>query len=163
MFRLLIAGGLAAVLAGCSPTSPPTDTTVSPTVPEGKVGATTSATPDQTRPVRVEPLPHEEYPAEVDGYSLVWLMGASAYDRGTDDRISVLPRPAKLPVDQWSEGIQNDHQELRPGVWCYVIDGDDVCMVNGTSGRLWMVIDRFETLSLDELAAWTEQFGNEIP
>lgn len=168
LMRTLLAGAaglaLTAALTGCTPTE---GTSPAPTTP---VSATSQAgepsepgAPTYVDPVEIGPPDEDDFPAEVDGWTFEQIIVATVYNRvtdGTDERISVLPSVFAQPARQWDEGLDHDHEELRPGVFCYIgPEGDDSCTANGTAGRLYWTIDRFDTLTLDELAAWTEKFA----
>lgn len=152
--------------ASPEPTAPETTSLGQPTEtnePTDSVEPTESGEPTYVDPVEIGPPDEDDFPAEVDGWTFEQIIVATVYNRvtdGRDERISVLPRIFKEPARQWSEGLDHDHQELHPGVFCYVgPEGDDSCTANGPSGRLYWIIDRFDTLTLDELAAWTEKFA----
>ncbi|WP_040283784.1 hypothetical protein [Tessaracoccus massiliensis] len=167
---VLLAG--AGLLLGCTPSGQESP------APSPVVTEESTATSSPSEPT-VEPspelsgdigrLPDEEYPAEIDGYTLVWTAGAPSYDieRATvaeSERISVLPTSWAEPAGE-DYGVQmNNPEELRPGVWCYVDSFErETCHFNGSSGRSWGAVDEFDTLTFDELAAWCELFAAEVP
>lgn len=117
----------------------------------------------------LDPLPDEAFPSEIDGYTLVWTVGAPSYDiqRATvaeSERISIMPHSRAIPAGEFYSPESDDSSELLPGIWCFIDTlGREACALNGTSGRLWVAIDEFETLTFDELAAWSDAFSKEIP
>lgn len=169
---LLLVGGL----LGCTPTDGPT---VSPSPEESVPAPTPSSSPEPpvsteetsgvTAPVPADPVPDDEFPAQVGEYTLVWTAGAASYDidRGSaadSDRIAIAFEHMIQPAAEAFEGVGLGHEELRPGVWCYLNSrGADRCAFNGTTGRLWTATDMFDSLTPDELAEWTELFAAEIP
>lgn len=156
-----LVGGLVAValLAGCTPST----TTAADTPTTGPSTAPISAKGSEY----VEPLPRDQYPAEVDGWKLGFALAVPVYDK-PDERIVIAIRSRAIPASEVFEGVDANHQELRPNVWCYTAPdgpskGQHNCNTNGTSGRQWGTIDMFETLTLDELADWTAKFAPQIP
>ncbi|GAA4888510.1 hypothetical protein GCM10025789_00940 [Tessaracoccus lubricantis] len=165
--RLVIGIGAASLvtLAGCSPDDPP--------APTGGVDSSapispSAGTPGETvEPVEMEKLTEDQYPAKVGRFELAWVLGAPVYDVADDanpERIAVDARLYAEPARQDRLGVAEGHQEVSPGVWCYEdVDGHDNCAVNTASGRLFVTIDMFDTLTMDELAQWSEDLAAELP
>ncbi|WP_250505077.1 hypothetical protein [Bowdeniella massiliensis] len=165
--QILAAVAVSISVSACTPVeSGPTHSPTGPASPEvpTATGAPVSVGPTQSfEPRDVQPVPEEEYPEEVEGFTLVRFMGASAYDRGEDDRIGVRDHLQVKPVRQWLEYMPYEYEESLPGIWCFEADLHDTCMGNGTTGRVWAVMNQFDSLSREELAAWAEQFMAVIP
>lgn len=150
---------------GCTPDGP------APPSPAGTVEASTdapsatrsSSDPAATGSVQLEELGEDDYPTTVGGFTLNWLLGQPVYDAGKSDRIVVAPWAWSERAAEWSEGLENGQTELRPGVWCYEANDAQWCVGNSESGRLFLNRDMFDTLTLEELAAWTESFVAEVP
>lgn len=166
---------LALALAGCSPAggdaSPSPDGTTtraaSPSVPQ----VTPAVTEQDPRPVQSGPvdlLPDEQFPGEIAGFTFDPGMGAPVYDRGdgtVQDRILILEQAYSMSSADWIEGVDQGHQETRPGIWCYVSPGEgyDSCSVNGSTGRLWVTSVVIGDMTMEELAEWMEQFAEVVP
>lgn len=154
--------GVAALMVGCTQTGTP-EPIASVSVSSGSSSSTAEPSP---LPTRLPDLGEEAYPTEVGGFTMVW-MSQPVYDRGdvsTGDRIVVTPELRVIRAEEYFIGQEFNHEELRPGVWCYSDDRDNrTCTVNSESGRLFRVRDMFESLTLDELAEWTAEFIPQVP
>lgn len=170
MRKLTLSAAALLALVACSPTTPSPEPTapvpsMSPTgVDTDVAGSPTASSSDDGR--RLEPLPQEEYPAEVDGHTLVWSFGAPSYDidRGTaadSERISVTDMLVRdVPGEYSGLDLYDDVREVLPEVFCYPSRTSDLlnCLAADETGRLWEGTQMFGSKSVEELAAWMEQF-----
>lgn len=133
----------------------------------GPASSTPAVASPTALPTDDTPLPEDQYPAEVDGFTLGWSVGLPVYEITRDtvaesERISVMDglKPG-ISVEQGAT-IDGATQVL-PGVYCHVVEGLKACLAESASGRHWTTYDMFETLSMEELAAWTRQFVDAVP